>query len=82
MSESGIFIGAATGGGLAQQLELSRANRHGLIQSAEEMLAAEGAETAAAAAAVKAQTDADRQAAEQAKVDAVAQREQLRLQRA
>src|SRR5215208_2012654 len=34
MSEGGIFIGAAAGGGNAQQLELSRANRHGLIAGA------------------------------------------------
>lgn len=35
MSESGIFIGAAAGGGPAQQLELSRANRHGLLRGRE-----------------------------------------------
>ena len=29
-----IFIGAASGGGNAQRLELSRANRHGLIAGA------------------------------------------------
>ena len=34
MSDNAIFIGAASGGGNAQQLELSRANRHGLIAGA------------------------------------------------
>src|SRR5215212_7399087 len=34
MSEGGIFIGAAAGGDHAQQLELTRANRHGLIAGA------------------------------------------------
>lgn len=34
MSDAAIFIGAAAGGGKAQQLELSRANRHGLIAGA------------------------------------------------
>ena len=34
MSDAAIFIGAAAGGGNAQQLELSRANRHGLIAGA------------------------------------------------
>jgi DNA helicase HerA-like ATPase len=50
-------------------------------QSAEEILIAKAAEAAAAAAAVKAQTDSEKQAAEQAKADAVAQRERIRLQR-
>jgi len=50
-------------------------------ESAEEMLAAKGAEAAAAAAAVQAKTEADREAAQQAKADAAAQREQLKLQR-
>jgi uncharacterized protein len=49
--------------------------------SAEEMLQVKASEAAAAAAAAKAQTDAERQAAEQAKADAAAQREQLKLQR-
>ena len=31
---SGIFIGSAAGGGNPQQLELKRANRHGLIAGA------------------------------------------------
>ncbi|HEX4761419.1 MAG TPA: helicase HerA-like domain-containing protein [Sphingomicrobium sp.] len=34
MSDDGIFIGAASGGEHRQQLELSRANRHGLIAGA------------------------------------------------
>ena len=34
MSGSGIFIGAESGGGNPQSLELSRANRHGLIAGA------------------------------------------------
>jgi len=34
VSESGIFIGAESGGGNPQTLELSRANRHGLIAGA------------------------------------------------
>ncbi len=34
MSNNSIFIGAASGGGDAQRLELSRANRHGLIAGA------------------------------------------------
>ena len=34
MSDAGIFIGAASGGAHPQQLELSRANRHGLIAGA------------------------------------------------
>src|SRR4030095_3591849 len=34
MSEKAIFIGAASGGGNPQQLELSRSNRHGLIAGA------------------------------------------------
>jgi DNA helicase HerA-like ATPase len=34
MSDNGIFIGAEAGGGNAQKLELSRANRHGLIAGA------------------------------------------------
>ena len=34
MSESAIFIGGAAGGANPQQLELSRANRHGLIAGA------------------------------------------------
>ena len=34
MGDNGIFIGAASGGGNPQQLELSRANRHGLIAGA------------------------------------------------
>jgi len=50
-------------------------------QSAEEMLIAKSNEAAAAAAAAQAKTDAERQAAEQAKADAAAQREQIRLQR-
>jgi DNA helicase HerA-like ATPase len=49
--------------------------------SAEEMLNAKAAEASAAAAAAQAKTEGDRQAAEQAKADAAAQREQLRLQR-
>lgn len=31
MGDNGIFIGAASGGGNPQQLELSRANRHGAL---------------------------------------------------
>ncbi len=50
-------------------------------ESAQEMLAAKAGESAAAAAAAKAQTDNERAAAEQAKADAVAQREALRTQR-
>jgi DNA helicase HerA-like ATPase len=34
MGESGVFIGAEAGGGNPQQLELKRANRHGLIAGA------------------------------------------------
>ena len=34
MSDNAIFIGAASGGGNPQQLQLSRANRHGLIAGA------------------------------------------------
>src|SRR6478752_3560835 len=34
MSDNSIFIAAASGGGNAQKLELSRANRHGLIAGA------------------------------------------------
>ncbi|MGZ2412755.1 DNA double-strand break repair helicase HerA and related ATPase [Sphingomonas sp. F9_3S_D5_B_2] len=34
MSDAAIFIGAASGGGNSQQLNLSRANRHGLIAGA------------------------------------------------
>src|SRR3954471_9422025 len=34
MSDTGIFIGAEAGGGNPQVLELSRANRHGLIAGA------------------------------------------------
>jgi DNA helicase HerA-like ATPase len=34
LSDSGIFIGAGSGGGNSQYLELSRANRHGLIAGA------------------------------------------------
>ncbi|GAA4713637.1 DUF853 family protein [Sphingomonas lutea] len=34
MSDTGIFIGAASGGANPQQLELTRANRHGLIAGA------------------------------------------------
>src|SRR3954471_18938569 len=34
MSDTGIFIGAETGGANPQKLELSRANRHGLIAGA------------------------------------------------
>ena len=49
--------------------------------SAEEALAAKGAEAAAAAAAAEARSEAERNAARQAKADAIAQREQLRLQR-
>jgi DNA helicase HerA-like ATPase len=49
--------------------------------SAEEMLQAKASEAAAAAAAAQAKTESDRQAAEQAKADAAAQREQLKLQR-
>ena len=49
--------------------------------SAQELLAAKGAEASAAAAALKAQSDTEKQAATQAKADAVAQREQLKLQR-
>jgi DNA helicase HerA-like ATPase len=50
-------------------------------QSAEELIAAKGAEAAAAAASVQAKSEADRQAAERAKAQAAAEREQLRLQR-
>ena len=50
-------------------------------ESAEEMLAAKANEAAAAAAEVQAKTEADKAAAQQAKADAVAQREQLKLQR-
>ena len=50
-------------------------------ETAEEMLGAKAAEAAAATAATKASSDAERQAAEQAKADAIAQREQLRTQR-
>jgi uncharacterized protein len=50
-------------------------------ESAEEMLAAKANEAAAAAAEVQAKTEADRAAAQQAKADAVAQREQLKVQR-
>lgn len=50
-------------------------------ESAHEMLAAKATEAAAAAAVVKADTDAQRVAAEQAKADAIATREALRLQR-
>jgi len=49
--------------------------------SAQEMLAAKASESAAAVAAAKAQTDNERAAAEQAKADAIAQREALRTQR-
>jgi uncharacterized protein len=34
LSDNSIFIGAESGGGNAQKLELSRANRHGLIAGA------------------------------------------------
>ncbi len=34
MSDAAIFIGAGSGGGEPQRLELSRANRHGLIAGA------------------------------------------------
>ena len=34
MSDNSIFIGAESGGGNPQKLELSRANRHGLIAGA------------------------------------------------
>ena len=34
MSDNGIFIGAESGGANAQNLELKRANRHGLIAGA------------------------------------------------
>ena len=50
-------------------------------ESAEEMLAAKAAEAAAAAAAAKATSDSERQAAEQARSAAVAERERLRTQR-
>jgi DNA helicase HerA-like ATPase len=50
-------------------------------ESAEEMLASKAAEAAAAAAEAKAKTEADKAAAQQAKADAIAQREQLKLQR-
>jgi len=49
-------------------------------QSAEELLNAKSAEAAAAAAAVQARTDAEKQAAAQAKADAVAAKEQARAQ--
>ena len=49
--------------------------------SAEEMLSAKASEAAAAAAAAQAKTETERQAAEQARADAAAQREQIRLQR-
>jgi hypothetical protein len=50
-------------------------------ESAEEMLASKATEAAAAAAEAKAKTEADKAAAQQAKADAIAQREQLKLQR-
>ena len=49
--------------------------------SAQEMLAAKTAEAAAAVAAAQAKTDAEKQAAQQAKLDAAAERERLKLQR-
>jgi DNA helicase HerA-like ATPase len=50
-------------------------------ESAQEMLGAKTAEAAAASAASKAKSEADRAAAEQAKADAVAERERLKLLR-
>jgi membrane protein involved in colicin uptake len=50
--------------------------------SAEEILKAKGDEAAAAAAAAQAQTDADKAAAEQARLDAIAAKEAARAQAA